>query len=287
MTQLIVAYALLVTGTPLLVVGIASAAAARATAPVPLARTPKRWQRRLRIATAVSWAAFAAWLSLDAQAASEGSPRAMPGLAALAAFAILGLAFGLPALAEVAGAAEDIVRARQDGALEKVRQASLRPRRVSDYLPLPLQVVPFAVALATLFLLAVHLAQPAVGERRLLLPVAFGLISLVFAGPYGAWIREEVCGPDASGPDAADSLRDGELGPSIRRIFIAQVGIVTAFSALALVLEGVDWASRSGAMVGVAAGLLGGAIGVVGCAHVLASGLTRRRLEASTRRMLR
>jgi len=287
MTRLLmVAYALLVTGTPLLVVGIASAAAARATAPVPLARTPKRWQRRLRIATAVSWAAFAAWLSLDAQAASEGSPRAMLGLAELAAFAILGLAFGLPALAEVAGAAEAIVRARQDGALEKVRRASLRPRRVSDYLPLPLQLVPFAVALATLLLLAVRLALPAVGERRLWLPVAFGLISIVFAGLYGAWIREEVCGPDASGPAAADSLR-GELGPSIRRIFIAQVGIVTAFSALALVLEGVDWASRSGAMVGVAAGLLGGAIGVVGCAHVLASGLTRRRLEASTRRMLR
>jgi hypothetical protein len=286
MRLLLLAHALFVVSVPAIVVRVVGRAA-RAAAPAA-ASLPSKARRRLWLATALVGAGLVLWLGGDARALSAGPPAPALGIVELTAFAVLGLGFGWPALSEANATAAEVARvARRDRPPEAVRSASLRPRRVSDYLPRSLQSVPFGIVLAGLMLLAGRLAQPPAGDRRLLLPVCFALGAVVFSFLYAAWMRDEARLPDAWEPTEPVSSREPDRGRSIRRIFAVEVGLAGAFSILALILVDVDWASSTGALVGVAAALLGGAMGVLGCARVLASDVSRRKLAADAREIWR
>lgn len=281
-TLLLLANVVLVLATPALVGEIVFRVAARATGPRGAAIPRLAGPRRLRLATLAALSLFAGWVALDPSILSE-ERRAALGVAELAAFVVLGLLFLFPALHEATTTARDLVR--PEAASTAVRTASLRPRRVSDYVSLRALYLPYGVAIVSAALLVLHLAAPHAGERRSLLSLGFAAASLVFAALYGAWIHEEACGPDASGVTGTggEPAREEERRRRVRAVFAGQSALVTVLGALALVLVDVDWSAAAGRTLALAGASLGGLVGILGCAASIASDVSRRRLEAALR----
>jgi hypothetical protein len=284
-TLLLIALVVLVVVTPALVGSVVFRAAARATGPGGPSIPSLAGPRRLRLATLAALLLFGAWAVLDPSILSEAR-RAALGVVELAAFVVLGLLFLFPALHEATTTARDLVRSETDRA---VRTASLRPRRVADYVSLRTLLLPYGVAIVTAAILALRLAAPPAGDRRPLLSLGFAAASLVFAGLYGAWIREEACGPVSSGVarTGAEPAREEERRRRVRAVFLGQTALVTVLGGLALVLVDVDWSVATGRSVALAGASLGGLVGVLGCAASIASDLSRRRLETALRKVAR
>jgi hypothetical protein len=285
--MLLLAHALFVLSVPAAVVGVVSGAARPSVAPP--SDLGLRERRRLWLATALFAFAAGIWIIGAGEGpAAQGPPPRGFGLVEAVAFAVLGLGFGLPALRATGESAAALLGSerRPGGSVDSVRAASLRVRRVSDYLRWSVQAVPFALVLAGAMLLAALIAQPASGDRRLFLPLGFALASVVFVLLYRAWMRDEVSLPAENAGDGR-AFEEVERGRTIRRIFAGQVALAGSLPLLSVGLLAVDWSSAAGPSVGIALSVLGGAIGVLGCAFVLASSVSRRRLAASAREVWR
>jgi hypothetical protein len=281
-TLLLLTHVVLVLTTPALVGEVVSRAAALATRPRGVSIPHLSRARRLRLATLGALSLCAGWVTLDPSILSE--ERRLPlAMAELAAFVVLGLLFLFPALNEASTTARNLVR--PEAGSTGIRTASLRPRRVSDYVPLKALLLPYGVAAAGATLLLLRLGAPHAGGRRPLLSIGFAGAGLVLACLYGAWIHEEACGPDPSGSPGATG--EGERRRRVRAVFAGQCTLVTVLGGLSLGLVNTDWSLASGRTVALAGGSLGGLVGILGCAAVLASDVSRRRLEITVREVAR
>ena len=181
--------------------------------------------------------------------------------------ALLGL--GWFALRDVGDAVNDL---REVDA--SVRQAALKRRRVSEYLPVAWRFVPMAVATAGLLVGAWRITLPLPG-RRLWLPVIFAVAALIFAWLYDAWIKQEVLGGQIDG--APGSPHD--LPRTVRRIFAWECALAAGFVAASHLLLSANWTQQSlgPTVIIVATGVLG----TVGCALILAHEIVRTKYRTT------
>ena len=250
-----IAFGWLAVSTPWLVVRIVTALAPPEAAGAA--------DRRLPVATLISLAVIAVVGTV-----TEPPSLAM-GLADLVGFAVMS-AIAWPSLSEVdrrSRASRDIDSAS--------RVASLRPRRVSEYLPPLFRAVPFLIATAGAVIMAVRVSTPVgLGERRLI-PIMFVLSAVVFLLLYHRWIDQEVTGAQVADPPTSDATRHQR----IQSIYVWQVALVVGLTTLGHLLLNVNWVSgpvwsQALAMTGA---LAGGVLGVIGCARALTSDLHARR----------
>lgn len=252
--------ALIAAATPWAVVRVALAVARRQaqSAAVPF-RTPASVTRLGALTLVATVAAVAAVWTL--------APRSpLAGAIDLACF-IVGAGFGLWALGDVHEASRP---ARE--VTSATRTASLRPRRLSEHVPVAWRLVSGSIALAGLALLAVRLSSPGppIAERRLLVPVVLVLAAAVFLWLYEVWMRQEVAAGAVTGLPPSDAGR----GTRVRLIFAAELALVLCLTLAGHALLDVDWRlpqSWAGFV------LFGSAlIGIAGCALAVSSELARR-----------
>ncbi len=254
-----IAVACVATTTPWVVARIALTVASRHAAGVAASFPTPAAVSRLTLATAavLPAALAAAWMLPP--------PSLWMSSLDVVAFAVLA-AFGLKALAAIDAAsrpARDVLAAE--------RAASLRPRRLGDYLPLSLRLVPFLVAAAGVTALVWRLNGQAFD--RLFMPVAFVVVGPVFLWLYEVWMRAEISGEGSIGED--DALANDRRRRRVRQILAVEVVLVAGLMGLGHALLGVDWRDHG---VAVALGAVAGAaLGVVGCALALSADLSRRR----------
>jgi hypothetical protein len=149
-----------------------------------------------------------------------------------------------------------------------IREASLRARHLSDYLPIAWRGIVFAATIAGLGVFAKRLAMPVSG-RNLLVPVVFALSAPVFLMLYEIWMKELATGGRAQG----DSL-DAQRLRIVRKVFGVEVLVVSTLLGVAHAILNADWLTQ-GAWV-FAAMLGAGCVGIVGCALPLSSSLIKR-----------
>jgi hypothetical protein len=254
-----VAVACVAAGTPWLVVRVALMVAARHAAQVGAPFTTPRAVGHLTRATLLV-------LPVGMAAAFVLTPPSwLMGAIDAAAFALLSV-FGLRALGEIDSASRP---ARDVAAAE--RTASLRPRRLAHYVPLPLRLVPFVVT--AVGLLALGWRIDGVPSDRLLMRVSFILSAPVFLWLYEVWMRNEIAGQAGAGGD--ERVADERRRRRLRQIWMVEVILVAGLTGVGHALLGLDWIQQSAQVtVGTITGAL---LGVTGCALALSSDLTRRR----------
>jgi hypothetical protein len=184
-----------------------------------------------------------------------------------ALFAVLSMA-ALRALRAIADAARPAV---EDP--ESVRVASLQPRRVGDYVSAAWHSALFGTATLALAGFAWRLTSPG-PDRRLLLPVTFAISAVVFAFLFEIWIRDLAAGGAPANVDSA-ARRSRKIGA----VFAVEALLVLVYLALAHALLNLDW--NLYAAWGAAGAVLGASAGVVGCALLVASQVTRRRYRTA------
>jgi hypothetical protein len=195
------------------------------------------------------------------------APSIWMGVVDLAVFALLA-APGLKAL----GAIDDVSKlARQAEA--SVREASLRPRRLRDYLPVTWHGLLLLGQGAGLALFAWRLMLPA-PDRRLLVPMAFALGAPVFSWLYEVWMRDLVSGGQVVSGDVELTRRR-----RIRQVFAAEAALAIVCLGVAHALLNLNW-TENAAWGGVLA-VAGAVVGVAGCGLAIASDLARRRYETA------
>ena len=255
--------ALLAAGTPWMVASVIRRRAMSARVPNAAAPAVLHAVRRLGVATA------AISLPLVMLRLRVTSPSLALALASLAAFVVLaGLGLGsLHALDVGTKPARELATAE--------RVASLRPRDVGSLLPARARLAPYALAALGLGAF-VHQSWNPAGDRRLLVPIAFAGAAATLLLLYEAWMREEACGGQAEGGLGADEVRRRVLP-----IYRMQLALVLGLLLAANILAGLDWTQHPN--TGVFVSLTGVLLGVVGCAHALASGYTAKRYQAVRR----
>jgi len=195
-------------------------------------------------------------------------PSLVMGAIDAAAFAVLAV-FGMRALGAIdtaSGPARDVPAAE--------RTASLRPRRLGQYVPLPLRLVPFVVTATGLLALAWRFDD--VPSNRMLMRLTFILSAPVFLWLYEVWMRNEISGQASVGDD--ERLADDRRRRRVRQILIAEIILIAGLTGVGHMLLGLDWIQQS---VQVTVGTITGALlGVTGCALALSSDLSRRRYRA-------
>ena len=216
---------------PLIVILVACEVARREGTPIP-------WRRVLVLAVATI-------------AAVAASPLLRHPASLVVTFVILFAGFGFP----VTQAIEKAAKARLTE--PAVRTASLVPRRVSMYVPLPLRVVSIAATLAACAWVAMR-ATPAI----MLVGYAFG--GLTFFGLYEVWMRQEVAGVRARDED--------DRRQRVRAIFAAQTVLTLSFLSMAALSAG-NWPGL------LPLAVMGGIIGSIGCALALSTDIQQRYLR--------
>ena len=192
-------------------------------------------------------------------------PSLLMGFVDLGAFALLA-GFGLRALGAIDAASWPL---RDVEAAE--RTASLRPRRLRDYLPFAIRFVPFVVTTAGMAALAWRLSTSS--ANRLLVPVAFILAAPVFLWLYEIWMRSEIAGDPSIGDNRHDA--DARRRTRVRHIMILEIVLVAGLVGAGHALLGANWAQQS--LRVISATVIGSVLGVIGCAFALSSDLSRRR----------
>ncbi len=248
-----IAAALISAATPWFVVRVALAVA-RTHAPFP---TPPGVYR-LGVLTIVACVA--------ATAAAFFLPPPSVVVAAIdllcfAAMATLGL-FALGDISEASRPAREIAAA--------TRTASLRPRRLKDYVPVLWRLLPPTITSAGLALLAWRLSLPG-PDRRLLVPVTLVLAAPVFLWLYEVWMREEVSGGSVEDAPSRATSRIRK----VRLIFAAELTLVVSLNLAGHALLDLDWSAPPPWAAFVLAA--SAAIGIAGCALAVSSELARRR----------
>ena len=149
-----------------------------------------------------------------------------------------------------------------------IREASLRARHVSDYLPFAWRGIVYAATIVGLGVFAMRLATPVDG-RNLVVPVVFALSAPTFLMLYEVWMKEL-----ATGGRAADVTQDAQRQRIVRKVFGVEVLLVSTLLGVAHALLNANWETQgawiSAAIVGA------GCVGIVGCALALSSSLTKR-----------
>ena len=257
-----IAVAFVAAGTPWLVARVALTVATRhATevgAPFPAPRAVSHLSRgTLLVLPVVVTAAFLL-----------PPPSQAMGAIDAAAFALLAV-FGMRALAAIDTAS----RPARDVPVAE-RTASLQPRRLGQYVPLPLRLVPFAVTAMGLLALVWRIGDAA--SDRLVMPVTFILSAPVFLWLYEVWMRNEISGQASVGGD--ERTADDRRRRRIRQILLVEVILVAGLMVVGHALLGLDWSQQG---VAVSMGVITGSLlGVIGCALALASDLNRRRYRS-------
>ncbi|HYN07010.1 MAG TPA: hypothetical protein VES67_06445 [Vicinamibacterales bacterium] len=192
-------------------------------------------------------------------------PSLLMGAVDVAAFFVLSI-LGLRALSEIDSASRP---ARDVQASE--RAASLRPRRLRDYVPLAWHAVPFVACVSGLALLAWRLES--VSSSRLFVPVSFILAAPVFLWLYEVWMRSEISG--AGSVDVDHRHADQRRRQRIRQILVVETILIVGLVGIGHALLGLDWKAPG---IRVVLGTTGGALlAITGCAFALSSELNRRR----------
>jgi len=244
----------------------------------------------LAVVTVVALAAVAVWLILDARAIAASLRGPFLAIAEIGISLFIFWVFSVPALRKIERAAHSSVHEQVSAEEAQYRAASLRPRKVSNYLPVPLRVVGLLICVTALVSLAVQISE-AGPDVRLMMPIGYGAIAAVFFLLYEAMIREEALGAQAlgSGHTAGPTPEEAE-GTRRRRvaeIFILQNTLTLLFSMMALVAIGIRWDSSMGLVVAAVLGIAGGVVGGVGCAFALSSEMRDRYLRLAVHRMRR
>jgi hypothetical protein len=153
------------------------------------------------------------------------------------------------------------------------RAASLKPRKPGDYLPWSWRLVAAGTAVlgATAFVVR---ASSVVSGRPMVIPVAFAGGALVFLWLYEVWAHRVITGPIVEGDT-------GNLRRIVRRIFAMELLLVVVCLGTAHALLNLDWDANG--TLGAAISLVGGVVGVAGCALAVASELVGRRYEIAAR----
>jgi hypothetical protein len=248
--------------TPWIVIQVARAVALRhAPAAAVLAVAPGQRRVLLGRATAAAASIVACFALL--------LPWRPTWLAALGLAAFAGLsAMALRALGELDRGTR---AARQVDT--PTRTASLVARRHRHYLSRSLRTLPFGLFVIGGALFAWRVTLPTIHDRRLFLPIGFALVASVFLWLYETWIHQLVTGPEA--PGAGDASPVEQRRSSIHVVFATELVLVGGFFALAHALLDLNWTANGG--WGAFAGVVGGLLGVLGCALALSSDLAVRR----------
>jgi len=277
-----------VVGLPLLVVFIArsivqrDSAAARRSFVFPWSEmTP------LAVVTVVAWAAVAVWFILDAGAIAAGVRGPLLGIAEIGIPLSIFWFFAAPLLGRIERAARISVQEQVAGDESQVRAASLRPRKLSNYLPLPLRVAAMLICVIALVYLTVQIAV-AGPDTRLTMPIGYGAIAATFFLLYEVWIRGEALGAQAlgSGNDSGPTPEEAEWTRRrrVQEIFILQITLTLLFSVMALVAIGIRWESTIGSMSAALLAVAGVLVGGVGCAFALSSEMGDRYLRLAVQK---
>ncbi len=191
------------------------------------------------------------------------APSFTMGLIDLAVFALLAIV-GLFALQRIDQASKSARQLTSD-----IREASLRPRRIRNYLPFAWRLGLFVAAVTGLALFVKRLTVPVAG-RQLLVPVAFASAAAVFLWLYETWIKSLV-----QDGRIADPGSEARLHRLVRKVFAVEVLLVVTFLGLAHALLNSNWATD---ITWAAAATVGGAfLGLLGCALAVSSNLLQRR----------
>lgn len=270
-------------GLPLLVVFIARSIVQRDSA------AAKRsfafaWSEltALAVVTVVAWAAFAVWFILDARAIGAGLRGPFLAIAEVAVSNSILWLFAAPTLGKIERVARSSVQSQVAGEHAQYRAASLRPRKVSSYLPTPLRALGMLTCVVALVYVTaqISLAGP---QARLTMPIGYATIAATFFFLYEVWIRGEALGAQTLGPDhtsgptpeEAESIRRRR----VREIFLIQNILTLVFSMMALAAIGIRWESPDGWMIAAVLAVAGAIVGGVGCAFALTSELGDRYLR--------
>jgi UDP-N-acetylmuramyl pentapeptide phosphotransferase/UDP-N-acetylglucosamine-1-phosphate transferase len=253
--------ALIAAVTPWIVVRIAFAVAAGQ------ARSAQMSISRPRVMTALGWLTIVAAAVVCIVAALLPAPSIWMGVFDLALFAVLA-AVGLKAL----GAIDEISRPARE-ASASVREASLRPRRLNDYVSVTWHGLLLLGQGAALAVFAWRLLMP-VPDRRPWVPVMFALAAPVFTWLYEVWMRDLVSGGHVAGGDV-ESIRRRR----IRLVFAAEAALAIVCLAVGHALLNLNWDQQTGWGTGLS--LAGAVVGIAGCALAVASDLARRRYETA------
>lgn len=256
-----VAVAIIAATAPWVVVRIAFSVAAGHARSVQMSLTRPPAMRALDRLTMVAVAAASVTaLILPAQSIWMG----LIDLALFSGLAVVGLR-GL-------GAIDNLSRpAREAGT--SVREASLRPRRLGDYVPVAWHGAVLLGQAAAVAVFAWRLVLPA-SDRRPWVPILFALAAPVFTWLYEVWMRDLVSGGHVVGGDVESNRRR-----RIRQVFAAEAVLAVVCLAVAHALLNLDWIRN--AAWGTGLSLIGAVVGVVGCALAVSSDLARRRYETA------
>src|SRR5262245_1583363 len=227
-----IAVACIAAGTPWIVVRVALGIASAHAGTVGVAMTPPPAVGRLTRATLVVLPLVTAcgWLLAP--------PSLLMGALDVGAFILLSF-IGFPALQRI-----DLESAPARTVKSAERLASLRPRRLDQFLPLPVRVLPFTVTGLGVILLGWRLSS--LTTDRLFVPLAFILSAPIFVWLYEVWMRAEVSGGEVIGGDelAADASRRHR----VRKIFAIELALAVGLMTAGHALLGSDW-SRDGVWV--------------------------------------
>lgn len=236
----------------------------------------------LTVVTVVAWAAFAVWFIVDAGAIAAGLRRPFVAITEIVVSLSIFWLLAAPVLGKIERVARSSVQKPVADERANYRVASLRPRRVSNYLPLPLRVIGALICVVALVYAAVQISVAA-PQTRLMMPIGYAAVAATFFFLYEVWIREEALGAQTlssehtSGPtpEDADSIRRRR----VREIFLFQNILTLVFSVMALAAIGIAWESPNGWMTEAVLAVAGAIVGGVGCAFALTSELGDRYLR--------
>ena len=255
------ASALLSAGTPLLVAAIVMRVARAHAESFGLSlATPHSFKRLTRIT---------AWTMLPAGVAAATLPAPTPWM-----FLVGGLGFAITAIPGWRVLA-DIDRASLPARelASPSRTASLIPRRAHQYLPWRWRVLPYALTLAGIVAFVIRTTRP-LAHRQLLVPAVFVFASTMFVLLYETWIQHVATGPAVSGEMY-------ERARLVRRIFAVEIALVVTTLGVAHAVLDLNWSTHDSLAATLC--LVGGGVGIAGCALALASGLIGRRYQPAPR----
>jgi hypothetical protein len=148
-----------------------------------------------------------------------------------------------------------------------LREASLRARHLSDYLPFVWRAIVFAATTGGLALFAIRVAAP-VSQRQLTVPLVFAIAAPLFLMLYETWMKELATGGRTGDDDDAQRQR------LVRKVFGVEVVLVSTLLGVSHALLNLNWSNEPFWVTGAI--VVTGCAGIVGCALALSSKFIQR-----------
>jgi hypothetical protein len=244
----------------------------------------KRGIRRLAAATILVLFAFYTWFLVDAGAIEE---KRRPFLLYLeiGAFHLLWWPIAVRVHAEATRAGMGEASCSPFPSPGNVRMASLKPRRVSDYLSPTARAVPLLIGITALALTGHRVLTTASGVALSPQCWLFTAVGVLIIVAYGFWIRREVAAPQALAGEGDALERYYEEVEANRRfrvrcVFAFQVVFSSLFFAVGYFSIIVDQGRLSGATLGLLGGLGGSLVGLLGAICGIAGSAKMRRIQS-------